>query len=173
MRQSYPPSRPPATGCPRPAASMSSQPLTRPLQNPGHTSGRPLPRHRSIGRRYGNRVHRSSSDNDFIDDTTSASSNSSGISFRSADIISVTGITTHSPISNEKKDDKNEDADGKRGNGLDPPSKGWRYSKEKQNIINCLKDPLSDVHLMSKEQIWRKYAPNYDMKKQKQILTIY
>lgn len=47
-----------------------------------------------------------------------------------------------------------------------PPNiTGWRYSDEKQTIIASLNDPLSDIHLMSKEQIWRKYAHNYDQKK--------
>eukprot|EP00984_Skeletonema_dohrnii_P021222 scaffold10540_cov84-Skeletonema_dohrnii-CCMP3373.AAC.1 len=48
---------------------------------------------------------------------------------------------------------------------------GWRYSEEKQRIINCLKDPLSEVHLMSKDQIWKKYAANFDENKTKTNLS--
>ena len=73
---------------------------------------------------------------------------------------------SHPPPNNNEN--RNHDYNGgKRGDAEDnpPPPRGWRYSKEKQNIINFLKDPLSEVHLMTKDQIWRKYASNYDQKK--------
>ena len=56
-----------------------------------------------------------------------------------------------------------------KGKGTNPG--GWRYSEEKQRIINCLKDPLSEIHLMSKEQIWKKYAANFDENKTKTNLS--
>jgi len=60
---------------------------------------------------------------------------------------------------------------GKKDTEGNVPPRGWRYSREKQHIINYLKDPLSDIHLMSKEQIWRKYAANFDETKTKNNLS--
>lgn len=76
-------------------------------------------------------------------------------------------LSTNSDVSSIKSDsiDGSNNFDDSAQDSSPPNIRGWRYSDEKQKIIDCLNDPLSDIHLMSKEQIWRRYAHNYDQKK--------
>ena len=76
-------------------------------------------------------------------------------------------LSTNSDVSSIKSDsiDGSNNLNDSAQDSSPPNIRGWRYSDEKQTIIACLNDPSSDIHLMPKEQIWRRYAHNYDQKK--------
>eukprot|EP00984_Skeletonema_dohrnii_P035774 scaffold35949_cov272-Skeletonema_dohrnii-CCMP3373.AAC.1 len=148
-RSRHPPSTPP----PPPI-----NPPRRPRRSPASSRPPPSPRHF---------LPRGRSNADWNSDVSSRESKS--IDHSNSDDTRHVAHVQRAPT--PPAPNKNE-IDNNGGDAQDnhPHPKGWRYSAEKQNIITCLKDPLSDVHLMTKEQIWRKYASNYDQKKTKNNL---